>query len=59
MGTWGLIACSFVIGLCVGQIVLALFLGLLRKEPTQTITSALNASPPEHETLIIITPTRY
>jgi hypothetical protein len=32
MGSWGLFASGFFAGLCVGQLVLAFFLGLWRKD---------------------------
>jgi hypothetical protein len=48
MGTWGLLACGFFIGLCVGQATLVLFLGAFRKDRAETITGPLNLSVPEH-----------
>jgi hypothetical protein len=32
MGSWGLLATGFFIGLCVGQLALAFFLGLWRQD---------------------------
>ncbi len=49
MGTLGLLACGFVIGLCVGQVTLALFLGMFRKDRAETIRENLNLRAPDYE----------
>ena len=58
MGTWGLLACGFFIGLCVGQLTLALFLGLFRKDRAAALTELVTSPATDHDTLLIVTPNR-
>jgi hypothetical protein len=53
MGTWGLLACGFFVGLCVGQLTLAFFLAVFRKDRAETITGL---PAPDPETLVVVTP---
>ncbi len=59
MGTLGLLACGFFIGLFVGQLTLALFLGVFRKDRAAAISDLLNSPASEHDTLLIVTPNRH
>ena len=53
MGTW---ACGFIVGLCVGQLTLALVLGVFRRDRAEAMADPLDLPASEHEALIILTP---
>lgn len=59
MGTWGLLACGFFVGVSVGQLTLALLLGLFRKDRAEAVTDLLNVPAAGHDTLLIVTPNRH